>query len=150
MSDKSSLMWIFIGGVILGIYFNASYVLADDYSHIYFGTMTLVYSVLFMASNVTILKILISYWSSGYFDTSMFLAFLTLSALMLYMLHEQVFVDERQWLKRMITHHSGAIKTSKKILERTDDEDIKSLAEEIIVDQEEDIDVMQDLLAEND
>ena len=72
-----------------------------------------------MASNVTLLKMVIGYWASGSFDTVMFVVFLTLSVLTLVALRKQIFVDESQWLKKMITHHSGAITTSKEIVKKT-------------------------------
>ena len=147
--DYRSEIGMFLGGVILGIYFNASNVMATDYTHIYFSAVTLIYSVLFMASNVTLLKMIIGYWSTGKFDPIMFIVFITLSLLTLVALRKQVFVDESQWLKRMITHHSGAITTSKEIVEKTEDSDIKNLAEDMINAQEEEIKIMEYLLREN-
>jgi Domain of unknown function (DUF305) len=144
--DYRSLIGMFIGGVLIGIYFNASNIMATDYTHVYFSTITLIYSVIFMASNVTILKMMVTYWATGNFDILMFIVFATLSVLTLIALRKQVFVDESQWLKRMITHHSGAITTSKEIVEKTEDPEVKNLAEEMIDTQEEEIHVMEKLL----
>ncbi len=62
------------------------------------------------------------------------------------MLRQQAFVNDNQWLKRMISHHSTALTTSYKIKEKTDNEQIKKLAEDIIKEQEEEIQLMESLL----
>lgn len=144
--DLVNEIWMFIGGVILGIYFNASNVMADDFTHVYFSAVTLIYSVLFMASNVTILKMVIGYWSTGKFDPTIFIVFLTLSLLTLVALRKQIFVDDSQWLKRMITSHSGSITATKEIANKTTNKNIKNFAEGMINTQEEEIKIMEELL----
>ena len=146
LSDIKSLVWMFIGGVILGIYFNASNVLATDYTHVYFSAVTMIYSVIFMASNVTLLKIVVGYWEHNRFDMTMFIVFAALSLLTLIALRKQIFVTESQWLKRMITHHSNAIKTSEEIVQKTENEDVKTLASNMISNQKKEIEMMEKLL----
>ena len=55
-------------------------------------------------------------------------------------------VSDKEWLKRMISHHSTALTTSHKIKERTKDKKIKRLAEEIIETQEKEIKIMKSWL----
>ena len=55
-------------------------------------------------------------------------------------------VNDREWLKRMISHHSTALTTSHKIVERTENEEVRRLAEEIIDTQEREIKLMKSLL----
>ena len=62
------------------------------------------------------------------------------------LLRNQVFVNDNEWLKRMIPHHSTAITTSSNILKNTNNLNIKYLAEEIIKTQENEIIVMKSLL----
>ena len=62
------------------------------------------------------------------------------------MLRYQLFVNDEQWLKRMITHHSTAITTSKKIYNRTKNAKIKELSKKIIDTQLEEINIMKNLL----
>ena len=55
-------------------------------------------------------------------------------------------VNDKEWLKRMISHHSTAITTSGKIYERSNNITIKKLAKDIIDTQEREISIMKSLL----
>ena len=55
---------------------------------------------------------------------------------------------ERVFLEEMIVHHEGAIQMSEALLEAGSNPDARDLAEEIIVDQTDEIALMRDLLAE--
>ena len=62
------------------------------------------------------------------------------------LLREQFLVNDEQWLKRMISHHSTALTTSNKIYNRTNNYKIKDLAKEIIDTQEREITLMKSML----
>ena len=55
-------------------------------------------------------------------------------------------VNDNQWLKRMISHHSTALTTSHNIYKKTNDEKIKKLAKEIIDTQEREISEMKSMI----
>jgi len=57
-------------------------------------------------------------------------------------------VNDEQYLKRMISHHSTALTSSYKILETTNDPKIKKLSETIIKTQNKEIQYMKYLLNE--
>lgn len=63
---------------------------------------------------------------------------------------ESAFVDgdnlDLNFLSNMIPHHQGAIEASKQILQYTQNEEIKSIAEHIISTQEEEIKAIELLL----
>ena len=59
---------------------------------------------------------------------------------------DQLFVDDKQWLRRMISHHSTALTTTHKIYNKTDNPKIKKLAKEIIDTQEKEITQMKSML----
>lgn len=141
-----SLKWMFIGSVVIGIYLNAMNILAYRFSDLYFTSTTLIYSALFMASNMCILEVLMFYSHTGELDTKMLAFFTILSIALIIALKQQFLVDDEQWLKRMISHHSTAITTSKKILEKTENPEIKKLATDIVKAQEEEIKIMSKLL----
>jgi len=61
-------------------------------------------------------------------------------------LRSQLFVDEEQWLKRMVSHHSTALTTSNIIHNRTRDQKIKNLSSEIIITQMREIELMKSYL----
>ena len=62
------------------------------------------------------------------------------------LLREQLLVDDKQWLKRMISHHSTALTTSHKIYNKTSDPNIKKLSKQIIETQEKEIEQMKSML----
>ena len=62
------------------------------------------------------------------------------------LLREQLLVDDKQWLKRMISHHSTTLTTSHKIYNKTSDPNIKKLSKQIIETQEKEIEQMKSML----
>ena len=62
------------------------------------------------------------------------------------LLRGQLLVDDEQWLRRMISHHSTALTTTHNIYKRTNNIKLKKLAKEIIETQEKEIKLMKKLL----
>jgi uncharacterized protein (DUF305 family) len=62
------------------------------------------------------------------------------------LLRQQLLVDDKQWLRRMISHHSTALTTSHKIYNKTNNPELKKLAKEIIDTQEKEIQLMKSML----
>jgi uncharacterized protein (DUF305 family) len=63
-----------------------------------------------------------------------------------FLLRNQLFVNDKQWLIRMIGHHSSALTSSSKIIDRTDNKKIKSLSKNIIETQTKELDLMKSML----
>ena len=59
------------------------------------------------------------------------------------LLREQLYVNDEQWLKRMISHHSTALTTSHNIYNKTNNANLKKLAKDIIDKQEKEIKIMK-------
>ena len=70
-------------------------------------------------------------------------------ALFIYLYRKQVAINDKQYLEGMIEHHSMALLTSEEILQKTQSERIKKLAENIISTQEKEIEYMRQLIAIN-
>lgn len=145
MSLGTSLMWMFFGSLFIAIFFDGMNVLAYRFNDIYLS-YELLYMGLFMASNMCILEVLMHSYSSGNFEYMLFCLFLILSLVFAYMLREQVIIDDEQWLRRMIGHHSVAVTTSHKILDKTKNNKVEMLAKSIIMNQEKEIKLMKKLL----
>jgi hypothetical protein len=64
----------------------------------------------------------------------------------IYLYRNQVYIEDTEYLKEMIEHHSMAILTSEEILQKTQSERVKKLAENIIDVQEKEIDFMKQLI----
>jgi len=136
----------FIVMIIVGVLFNPMNALAYNVNDLYMS-LTLLYSGILMASNMIWSHEIIHYFSAGHFNKYAFIIGILLSILTtIILLRQQLFVDDTQWLKRMIPHHSTALTTTHKIYNRTNNENIKKLAKEIIEAQEKEITQMKALL----
>ena len=147
MNDLLKRQFImFIIMVLVGILFNPMNILAYRFNDLYLA-LTLFYGGLLMASNMIWAHEIVHYLHMGHFNVYVFLVGVVLSVLVsIYLLREQAFVNDEQWLRRMISHHSTALTTSNKILKRTSNEKIRNLANEIIETQEREIELMKKLL----
>jgi hypothetical protein len=135
----------FMIGIFVSIFFNHLNLLAYNLNHIYFSP-TLIYAGLIGASNSVWSYQLIRYFSSGRFNLNIFILGLWAAIFMFFLLRSQIFVDDETYLKRMISHDSTAITTSKKILDKTIDSRIKNFALSTIEFIENRINVMEQLL----
>lgn len=136
----------FIIMVIIGMAFNPMNVLAYRISDLYLS-LTLFYGGLLMASNMMWAHELVHYFSIGHFNINVFLIGILLSLFFAFLLLRQQFlVNDRQWIRRMISHHSTALTTSHNIFNKTNDNRIKNLARGIIETQENEITFMKRFL----
>ena len=121
-------------------------ILAYKFSDLYLS-LTLFYGGLLMASNMIWAHEIIHYLSMGHFNMLVFCVGIILSiGISILLLRQQLLVDDTQWLKRMIPHHSTALTTTHQIYNRTNNPQIKELAKEIIDTQEKEIQVMKSML----
>ena len=136
----------FIIMVIVGMLFNPMNILAYRLSDLYIS-QTLFYGGLLMASNMIWAHEIVHYILMGHFDMLVFLIGVILSiSVSILLLRQQFLVGDKQWLRRMISHHSTALTTSHKIYNKTSNAKLKKLAQEIIYTQEKEIQLMKDML----
>lgn len=138
---------MFIVMIIIGITFNPMNMLAYKFVHLDIS-LTLFYGGLLMASNMIWSHEIVHYLSMNMFNTKLFFIGLFLSTISIVLLRKQLFVDDKQWMKRMIPHHSTALTTSYNIYNKTKDERIKQLSKNIIDTQEKEIKLMKSYLKE--
>ena len=142
-------MIMFIVMFFVGILFNPMNILAYRIDDLYLS-LTLSYGGLLMASNMIWAHEIVHYLSMGHFNMTVFSIGIILSLFVsLFLLQQQLFVNDEQWLKRMISHHSTALTTSNIIYNRTNNPDIKKLSKEIIDTQEKEIQLMKSMLVIN-
>lgn len=147
---KSSLLKtetiMFIVMVIVGMLFNPMNVLAYRLSDLY-PSLTLFYGGLLMASNMIWAHEIVHLLSIRHFNKVRFFSGVLLSVtISILLLRNQLFVDDKQWLKRMVSHHSTALTTSHKIYSKTNNPELKKLAKDIIETQEREITLMKSML----
>ena len=136
----------FITMVIVGILFNPMNILAYRFNDLYLST-TLFYGGLLMASNMIWAHEIVHYFTMSHFNIYVFMAGIILSVgISIFLLRNQFLVNDKQWLKRMISHHSTALTTSHNILKISNNNEIKKLAKDIINIQEKEIKIMKSML----
>ena len=137
---------MFIIMVIIGMLFNPMNILAYRFSDLYIS-QTLFYSGLLMASNMIWAHEIVHYLSMGHFNILVFSVGIILSiCVSILLLRQQLLVDDKQWLRRMIGHHSTALTTTHNIYNRTNNNELKTLAKTIIDTQEKEIQLMKSML----
>lgn len=136
---------MFVGMVIVGMLFNPMNILIYRITDLYIS-LTLFYGGLLMASNMIWAHEIIHYLSIGHFNIYIFSVGIILSISISIILRQQLLVDDKQWLKRMISHHSTALTTSYIIYNKTTNLKLKKLAKEIIDAQEIEIKLMKSML----
>ena len=137
---------MFIVMVIIGMLFNPMNILAYRFSDLYIS-QTLFYGGLLMASNMMWAHEIVHYLSMGHFNMLVFSVGIILSiCVSTLLLRQQLLVDDKQWLRRMISHHSTALTTSHKIYNKTGNPKLKNLAKEIIDTQENEIQLMKSMI----
>ena len=137
---------MFIVMVVFGMLFNPMNVLAYRFNDLYFS-QTLFYGGLLMASNMIWAHEIYHYFSMNKFNIYVFFIGILLSvSVSVLLLRSQFLVDDTQWLKRMISHHSTALTTSHKIYNKTNNVKLKKLAKDIIQTQEKEIYLMKSML----
>ena len=67
-------------------------------------------------------------------------------SIFIYLYRNQIYIEDKDYLKEMIEHHSMAVLTSDEILQKTQSERIKKLAETILTTQEKEIEYMRQLI----
>lgn len=141
---KEIIMYIVM--VLTGMFFNPMNILAYRMNDLYIS-LTLFYGGLLMASNMIWAHEIVHYLAMGHFNLELFIFGICLSVFIsILLLREQYLVNDEQWLKRMISHHSTALTTSHIINEKTEDNNIKKLSKEIIDTQEREIKLMKSML----
>ena len=151
---KSSLykrqIIMFIVMVIIGMLFNPMNILAYRFSDLYIS-QTLFYGGLLMASNMVWAHEIVHYLSMGHFNMLVFSVGIILSiGVSILLLRQQLLVDDKQWLRRMIPHHSTALTTTTKLLEKNDNfkdnPNLYRLAKDIVYNQKREIIFMKSML----
>ena len=67
-------------------------------------------------------------------------------AVFIYLYRNQIYIEDKDYLQEMIEHHSMAVLTSDEILQKTQSEQVKKLAETILTTQEKEIEYMRQLI----
>ena len=119
----------------------------------YYISKPLIFSALYMASTMIWGHQIVHLIQKGipHFNTKIFFSGVLLSLLFMFILRTQLFFNSTDWLKGMIPHHSVAITTTKKVLEKVSGDEnensyIYRLAKDIVYNQEREIIFMKNMI----
>lgn len=132
---------------LTGFFLNPMNILAYRIDDLYVSVL-LIYASFYMASNMLWTHQIVHYLQMGHFDKKVFLIGILLSLFFIYLMKNQVGIDEKQWLRRMIPHHSTALTSSHKLIQNNhaSKKEIYRLSKDIINTQEQEIRLMKNLL----
>ena len=133
------MLHMFIG-MFLFQYFISSYIMSNSLENIT-NSMGKIYMCTIMALFMVLLDMLMNKTHIQHIFIVLLLIFLTI-----YLYKIQFGVDDKNYIREMIEHHSMALLTSKKILEKTKNPAVINLASKIVVTQENEIEDMRYLL----
>jgi hypothetical protein len=139
-----SLWFMMIGSFIIQMLV-MGLIMTNSYKNITFSIgkfyMSVIMALLMGLLEVLMYDIHMRVISLHYYLTLFFMLYL-----FIYLYRNQLYIEDKDYLKEMIEHHSMAVLTSEEILQKTSSERVKKLAESIITTQEKEIEYMKQLL----
>ena len=144
MNLTYSLLVMMIGSVIIQM-FVMSGIMTNSYKNITFSLGKFYMSVI-MALLMGILEVLMYDNHMNTLSVYYYLSLCFVLVTFIYLYRNQIYIDDKDYLNEMIEHHSMALLTSEEILQKTNSEKVKKLAENIISTQEKEIEYMRYLI----
>ncbi len=144
MNLTYSLCFMFIASFIIQ-YFFMSLIMVDDFIHITHN-IGKAYLAGIMAVSMMIIEVLMhdhQYHSLSY---KLYIIFAVLLAGLICVYRFQVGIDDNQYVKGMIEHHSMALFTSKEMVAKTNNYNVAKLAKNIIQTQTDELSEMREIL----
>ena len=135
---------MFIGSFIIQ-YLLMSSIMVNNIGNVT-NSLGKIYMSIIMGLYMVVLEIIMHDHQYEVFSTKYYVLFGVLLVIFIVLYRTQQFINDKQYLEGMIEHHSMAILTSNKILEKTDNYNVAKLAKEIIQKQQDEIIIMNDII----
>jgi Ca2+/Na+ antiporter len=142
-----SLWFMMIGSFIIQLTVMSG-IMTNSYKNITFSVGKF-YMASIMALLMGLLEVLMFDVHMRTISLPYYLGLVFLLVVFVYLYRNQVYIEDTDYLEEMIEHHSIALLTSEEILQKTQSERIKKLAENIISTQEKEIEYMRQLIQIN-
>ena len=144
MELKYSLYTMLVGSFIIQ-FIVMSCIMTNSYKNITFSVGKFYMSVI-MALLMGLLEVLMFDIHMRIISLYYYLILFFILSIFIYLYRNQIYIEDKDYLKEMIEHHSMAVLTSDEILQKTQSERIKKLAETILTTQEKEIEYMRQLI----
>lgn len=142
------LIIMFVGSFVIQYYFMSS-IMSNSFTNIT-NSLGKVYLSIIMGISMVILEIFMM--QHGDIMPGLIVVLFFMLGIMVYLYKNQVYIDENQYLNEMIEHHSMALLTSRKLLEKANSgkqnvrSEVLNLANNIVSSQEAEINQMKNIL----
>lgn len=140
MGSHNMMVSMFIGMFLIQ-YFMISYVMTNQVENSTFST-----GKIYMCTIMGLFMVFMDIVMSHKFDVKLFGSITLLIIFFIYLYRIQFGVDDKNYIREMIEHHSMALLTSKNILEKTKNQAVNNLATKILLTQEKEIEDMRYVL----
>jgi uncharacterized protein (DUF305 family) len=107
-----------------------------------------VYLSIIMGLYMMVIEIMMHDHQYDVFSMKYYMIIGCLLGLFIYLYITQKYITDKEYVKEMVEHHSMALLTSNKILEKTDNYNVSKLAKNIIQKQEDEIRDMKSILTD--
>jgi hypothetical protein len=144
MELKYSLYTMLVGSFIIQ-FIVMSCIMTDSYKNITFSVGKFYMSVI-MALLMGLLEVFMFDIYMRIISLYYYLILFFILSIFIYLYRNQIYIEDKDYLKEMIEHHSLAVLTSEEILQKTQSERIKQLAETILTTQKKEIEYMRQLI----
>ena len=144
MELNYSLYTMLIGSFIIQ-FIVMSCIMTNSYKNITFSVGKFYMSVI-MALLMGLLEVLMFDIHMRIISLYYYLMLFFMLSIFIYLYRNQIYIEDKDYLTEMIEHHSMAVLTSDAILQKTQSERVKKLAESILTTQEKEIEYMRQLI----
>lgn len=144
MNIFNSVLWMIFSSFIIQ-YFLMSYITVDDISNIT-NSLGKLYLSYLMAFSMGITEVIMYDFNNKTLSLNYYIILLLFISIFYILYTMQIGINDKEFLKEMIEHHSMALKTSEEIENKTSNYKVKKLANDIISSQSEQIKYMKSLL----
>lgn len=108
------------------------------------------YISLFMGLLMGLVEVIMYDMRYNVMSVKYYVGLLIMSAICVYLYRYQIGINDKQYLEEMIEHHSMALLTSERIVEKTENYDVAALSKSILQTQTDEINKMRDILSKLD
>jgi len=135
-----SLGLMFISMFIIQ-YFFMSYIMTNRMDN-----MQNSFGKVYMSSIMGLFMVLLMVFMKRKINMTHVILFTSLLLLIIYLYKEQVGINDKEYLKEMIEHHSMAVLTSKQVLNKTNNITVSNFAKQVLNTQEREINEMKHMI----
>lgn len=142
-----SLFMMFLTSFIIQ-YYIMSYIMTNEVKYIT-NSYGKIYISIIMGLLMILTEIYMHDSTYNVFSYKLYISFVFILFVFIYLYRTQTYIYDKQYLEEMIEHHSMALLTSNKILEKTNNYEVAKLAKNIIQTQTDEINIMMNILKKN-